>query len=114
MEEMEVNPQGGTAHKIPYDPTELPANALIGISRLMAKNRAIHGEKGNWKKLTVEEHLKHSMAHYLEFQVRAESHHHDKDKMEAELVRYATRAILAYSVFLENVKCENCGETQDI
>ena len=106
-EEMATNEQGGKAHALEYDPTEIPVEVLIPLARLLTKEASSHGHR-NWEKLTVCEHLRHLYVHFLEFESSMQDPNHSKEKLDYELLRVVARAMYAYAVFEKNIKCDTC------
>lgn len=104
---METNERGGKAHKLEYDPYQIPIEVMIPLARLLTMEAASHGDR-NWEKLTVQEHLRHLYVHFLEFEAETTDPGHSKEKLDYELLRVVARAMFAYAVFLKNVKCDNC------
>ena len=104
-EEMETNEARGKAHKLEYDPTEIPVEAMIPLAKLLTKEAGPHGE-GNWEKLTVCEHVKHLHAHLFEYEQASHDPRPSKDKLDYELIRVMARSIYAYAVFTKNVNCD--------
>ena len=108
MEEvMETNDRGGKAHRLEYDPTEIPIETLIPLAKLLTQEAESHGHR-NWEKLTVQEHMKHLYVHFLEFESSALDPAHNVEKLDYELLRVVARAMFAYAVFSKNVKCPEC------
>jgi len=108
MEEiMEENGRGGKAHKLEYDPTEIPIETMIPLARLLTHEATSHGHR-NWEKLTVQEHMKHLYVHFLEFESSALDPAHNKEKLDYELLRVVARAMFAYAVFKQNTNCDGC------
>jgi hypothetical protein len=107
MTEMVTHQGGGKAHRIDYDWTLLPMDSLIEIAKLMSKNVDSHGRE-NWRKLPVEEHIRHLSAHLAEFSTRAQSGQHTVEGMRYHLLRTAARALMALATYNSNVKCEDC------
>lgn len=107
-EVMETNEQGGKAHRLEYDPTEIPMEVLIPLAKLLTNEAKSHGHR-NWENLTVCEHLKRMYTHFLEFQVAIKNPHHHKEKLDYELIRVLARAVFAYACFLKNMACDDCG-----
>ena len=105
IEEMIEHNGGGKAHKLDYDMTLLPTNALIGLARLMTEELPAHG-KDNWKKLPLNEEIRHIYSHLMEFIESEKNPCHTKEKLEYHLVRLFARSMFAYSSFLSNTKCD--------
>ena len=104
---METNSQGGKAHRLEYDPYEIPIEVQIPLAKLLTAEASSHGHR-NWEKLTVREHLKHMYVHFLEFEAATVDPQHSKEKLDYELLRVVARAVFAYAVFVKNIKCEKC------
>jgi len=106
-EVMEINGNGGKAHRLEYDPTEIPIEVLIPLAKLLTVEAGSHGHR-NWEKLTVQEHMKHLYVHFLEFESSALDPAHNVEKLDYELLRVVARAMFAYATFMQNVKCKEC------
>lgn len=102
---METNQTGGKSHRMDYDPTQIPIEAMIPLAKLLTEESVSHGRR-NWEKLPVEEQLKHLYAHYLEFETKAVSTDTDRlVEMDYHLIRILARAMFAYVVFKKHTTC---------
>lgn len=55
---------GGRQSALAFDPTLLPARALIRVAQVMTKGSAKYG-RDNWRLIPAEQHLAHAQQHYL-------------------------------------------------
>lgn len=103
-EEIEVNAKGGAGSRVPM--IELvDARAIREIAEVFTYG-ATKYQPGNWKAVSVEEHLRHAILHAYSYLEHAQQYRDGKPSLE-ELSHFACRAVMALAVHLQDAGVED-------
>jgi len=61
-----INEQGGSQSELHFAFTELDASAMFRLANILYTGREKYG-KGNWRKISVDDHLDHAMTHIFAY-----------------------------------------------
>jgi len=91
-----VNAFGGRQSEIPCRFDLIPACALHEVAKVLKEAAKKYGE-GNWRRITLEDHLSHALRHGYR---ACEAHRTGSEDPRGDLVRLACRALLALEIGL--------------
>lgn len=89
---IETTENGAKQSATPFAATSLPPKALLAIAAVQKGGDDKYGAD-NWRELPIVDHLNHAQVHYLA--------HMAGDTSEKHLEHYATRALMALELWLE-------------
>lgn len=87
-----THPNGAKESKAEFAATSLPPKALLAVAAVQKLGDDKYGVD-NWRDIPVRDHLNHAQIHYLA--------HMAGDKQDKHLEHYATRALMALELYLE-------------
>jgi hypothetical protein len=87
-----THPNGAKESQVGFAATSLPPKALLAVAAVQKHGDEKYGV-GNWRDLDVLDHLNHAQIHYLAYMAG--------DKQDKHLEHYATRALMALELYLE-------------